>query len=234
MTTTDTILQLSSFPDDQHQICSKLRLSDDKLWSAYDIVFILWNIHSNQAFPAFCLRSLDAIRSVEELWMKVSSTKIHFDEKTSFNPMGTRGVFFARGSLKCLPFLNQWSNCLDSSWLFLNWWILQACQKKFICTLVIILCYLILFYEVSSFFANLDALFAFTYQEWNSWQLCRWEYPFDNEIQQQQQCVDNFKRRLDEYLSLIPDEPSVRSDYSKYMTGITSYGDVTNSILRKI
>ena len=38
MTTTDTILELSSFPDDQHQICSKLRLSDDKLWSAYDIV----------------------------------------------------------------------------------------------------------------------------------------------------------------------------------------------------
>ena len=36
------------------------------------------------------------------------------------------GVFFTRGSLKCLPFLNQWSNCLDSSWLFLNWWILQG------------------------------------------------------------------------------------------------------------
>jgi len=34
------------------------------------------------AFPAFCLRSLDAIRSVE-LWMKASCTKIHFDEKTS-------------------------------------------------------------------------------------------------------------------------------------------------------
>ena len=35
-------------------------------------------------------------------------------------------------------------------------------------------------------------------------------------------------------ISLIPDEPSVRSDYTKYMTGITSYGEVTNSILRNI
>ena len=59
------------------------------------------------------------------------------------------------------------------------------------------------------------------------------EYQLDNEVRQQQS-VDNFKRRLDEYLSLIPDEPSVRSDYTKYMTGITSYGEVTNSILRNI
>ena len=44
------------------------------------------------------------------------------------------------------------------------------------------------------------------------------EYPFDYTIHQQQ-AVNNFKRALDEYLSFIPDEPSLRSDYTKYMTG---------------
>jgi len=59
------------------------------------------------------------------------------------------------------------------------------------------------------------------------------EYPFDYTIHQQQ-AVNNFKRALDEYLSIIPDEPSLRSDYTKYMTGSTAYGDVTNSIIRKM
>ena len=58
------------------------------------------------------------------------------------------------------------------------------------------------------------------------------EFEFDKTVQQKQ-AVDNFKKILDDYLALIPDEPSSRSDYSKYMTGITMYGDVTNSIVRK-
>jgi len=57
------------------------------------------------------------------------------------------------------------------------------------------------------------------------------EFTFDNGIQQQQ-AIDNFKKRLDEYLALIPDEPSSRSDYTKYMTGINMHGEVTNSIIR--
>ena len=59
------------------------------------------------------------------------------------------------------------------------------------------------------------------------------EFPFDNAILQQQ-AVNNFKKTLDEYLTLIPDEPSSRSEYTKYMTGSTIYGDTTNSIIRKI
>ena len=51
------------------------------------------------------------------------------------------GVFFARGYFKCLPFLKNDPIALILLKLFLNLWILQACWKKFICTLVIILCY---------------------------------------------------------------------------------------------
>ena len=47
-----------------------------------------------------------------------------------------------------------------------------------------------------------------------------------------QQAIDNFKKRLDDYLHQIPDEPSSRSEYTKYMTGTTINGDVTNSIIR--
>ena len=115
-----------------------------------------------------------------KIWPFKKSAKRHLlmlSNFQTFNPMGTGGgVFFARGSLKCLPFLNQWSNCLDSSWLFLNWWILQACRKKFICTLVIILCYFILFYEVSRFLANdtLIALVTFTFSPYKSPTNCIW------------------------------------------------------------
>ena len=59
------------------------------------------------------------------------------------------------------------------------------------------------------------------------------EFQFDSTVRQQQ-AIDNFKRALDEYLSLMPDEPSVRSEYTKYMTGSTPYGDVTNSIIRQV
>ena len=59
------------------------------------------------------------------------------------------------------------------------------------------------------------------------------EFAYDNGIQQQQ-AINNFKKRLDEYLALIPDEPSSRSDYTKYMTGINMYGEVTNSIVRNV
>ena len=59
------------------------------------------------------------------------------------------------------------------------------------------------------------------------------EFAYDNGIQQQQ-AINNFKKRLDEYLALIPDEPSSRSDYTKYMTGINMYGEVTNSIIRNV
>ena len=58
------------------------------------------------------------------------------------------------------------------------------------------------------------------------------EFEYDNGIHQEQ-AVDNFKKRLDEYLADIPDEPSSRSEYSKYMSGITLYGEKTNSIVRK-
>ena len=59
------------------------------------------------------------------------------------------------------------------------------------------------------------------------------EFQYDSTVQQQQ-AIDNFKRALDVYLSLMPDEPSVRSEYTKYMTGSTPYGDVTNSIIRQV
>ena len=92
-------------------------------------------------------------RPVSKDWTHQYNSFNHFYWGSSFNPMGT-GVFFTRGLLKCLPFLNQWSNCHDTSWFFLNWWILQACWKKIISTLVIILCYLISFYEVSRCMVN--------------------------------------------------------------------------------
>ena len=57
------------------------------------------------------------------------------------------------------------------------------------------------------------------------------EFPFDSMISKQQ-AIDNFKKRLDDYLHQIPDEPSSRSEYTKYMTGTTINGDVTNSIIR--
>ena len=59
------------------------------------------------------------------------------------------------------------------------------------------------------------------------------EYDLDNTINQKQ-AVDNFKKRLDEYLQTIPDEPNIRSNYAKYMTGRTIYGEATNSIIRKM
>jgi len=57
------------------------------------------------------------------------------------------------------------------------------------------------------------------------------ETPFDNLVTKNQ-TITNFKNKLDEYLTNIPDEPNRSSNYSSAISGTSLTGERTNSILR--
>ena len=57
------------------------------------------------------------------------------------------------------------------------------------------------------------------------------EFPVKNK-EKQESAVNAFKYELDKYLSTIPDEPNLSSEYGKRMTGINTLGQKTNSIIR--
>ena len=57
------------------------------------------------------------------------------------------------------------------------------------------------------------------------------EFPLD-ELVTQNQAIVNFKKKLDDYLTSIPDEPNRSSKYSSDISGISLCGTRTNSIIR--
>ena len=57
------------------------------------------------------------------------------------------------------------------------------------------------------------------------------EFPLD-ELVTQNQAIVNFKKKLDDYLTSIPDEPNRSSKYSSDISGISLCGARTNSIIR--
>ena len=57
------------------------------------------------------------------------------------------------------------------------------------------------------------------------------EFPCDTLVPQDQ-AIGKFKRRLDEYLTSIPDEPNRTSNYCSSISGISPNGERTNSIIR--
>ena len=57
------------------------------------------------------------------------------------------------------------------------------------------------------------------------------EFPLDNLVNESQ-AITKFKNQLDEYLSLIPDEPNRSSNYTAAISGTSIMGERTNSIIR--
>ena len=56
-------------------------------------------------------------------------------------------------------------------------------------------------------------------------------FPFDRNVSLDQ-AITKFKKKLDSYITSIPDEPNLNTNYTKFMSGSNSNGDCTNSLIR--